>query len=153
MPRLRRLVQPLPYRAAVREAPSGKPWHQFWLHSTLIPKLGPLELILNTPSAHRVHHASNEDYLDRNYGILIVFDRLFGTYTAEAEGVMLKYGLVHPQTSNNPLVIVYGEFVALLRDIRRARGWKDRWRLIFMPPGWSPVASSGTEPVNPAASY
>jgi sterol desaturase/sphingolipid hydroxylase (fatty acid hydroxylase superfamily) len=128
--------------------------YQFWLHSTLIPKLGPLEYIFNTPSAHRVHHASNADYLDRNYGgILIVFDRLFGTYTEEAEGVTLKYGLVHPQTSNNPLVIVYGEFVALVRDIWRAKSWTDRWRLIFMPPGWSPVEPSDTGPASPATSY
>jgi len=128
--------------------------YQFWLHSTLIPKLGPLEYVFNTPSAHRVHHASNADYLDRNYGgILIVFDRLFGTYTEEAEGVTLKYGLVHPQTSNNPLVIVYGEFVGLVRDIIKAKSWKDRYRLIFMPPGWSPTQVDGPEPVKPAASY
>jgi sterol desaturase/sphingolipid hydroxylase (fatty acid hydroxylase superfamily) len=115
--------------------------YQFWLHSTLIPKLGPLEYIFNTPSAHRVHHASNEAYLDRNYGgILIVFDRLFGTYTEEDEGVTLKYGLVHPQTSNNPLVIVYGEFVSLVRDLCRAKSWHDRWQLIFRPPGWSPTS-------------
>jgi sterol desaturase/sphingolipid hydroxylase (fatty acid hydroxylase superfamily) len=128
--------------------------YQFWLHSTLIPKLGPLEYIFNTPSAHRVHHASNADSLDRNFGgILIVFDRLFGTYTEEADGVTLTYGLVHPQTSNNPLVIVYGEFAALVRDVWRATSWKDRWRLIFMPPGWSPVTTTDTEPVNPATSY
>ena len=128
--------------------------YQFWLHSTLIPKLGPLEYILNTPSAHRVHHASNEAYLDRNYGgILIIFDRLFGTYTAEAEGVTLTYGLVHPQTSNNPLVIVYGEFVTLLRDLFKTKNWGDRWRLIFMPPGWSPQHAIPADPGNPATSY
>ncbi|HVJ44094.1 MAG TPA: sterol desaturase family protein [Dongiaceae bacterium] len=128
--------------------------YQFWLHSTLIPKLGPLEYVLNTPSAHRVHHASNAAYLDRNYGgILIIFDRLFGTYTEEAEGVTLKYGLVHPQTSNNPLVIVYGEFVNLLRDVVRAKGWGERWRLVLMPPGWSPTQAATPDPVNPATSY
>jgi sterol desaturase/sphingolipid hydroxylase (fatty acid hydroxylase superfamily) len=128
--------------------------YQFWLHSTLIPKLGPLEWILNTPSAHRVHHASNEAYLDRNYGgIVIIFDRLFGTYTPEADGVTLKYGLVHPQTSNNPLVIVYGEFVNLLRDLWRARNWGDRWRLALMPPGWAPVQPAAAEPASPATSY
>jgi sterol desaturase/sphingolipid hydroxylase (fatty acid hydroxylase superfamily) len=128
--------------------------YQFWLHSTLIPKLGPLEYIFNTPSAHRVHHASNEAYLDRNYGgILIVFDRLFGTYREEAEGVSLTYGLVHPQTSNNPLVIVYGEFVALLRDVIKAKSWGDRWRLVFMPPGWSPLQAGGSEPAKSTTSY
>src|SRR6266404_4376805 len=128
--------------------------YQFLLHSTLIPKLGPLEYVFNTPSAHRVHHASNEAYLDRNYGgILIVFDRLFGTFTAEAEGVQLKYGLVHPQLSNNPLVIVYGEFVALLRDIFKTPSWADRWRLIFMPPGWSPAQPIASESVSPGSSY
>ncbi len=115
--------------------------YQFWLHSTLIPKLGPLEYVLNTPSAHRVHHASNEAYIDRNFGgILIVFDRLFGTYKAEDEGVTLRYGVMPPMHSSNPLVIVYGEFAALLRDVWAAKSWGDRWRLIFMPPGWTPTA-------------
>jgi len=116
--------------------------YQFWLHSTLIPKLGPLEWVLNTPSAHRVHHASNPEYLDMNFGgILIVFDRLFGTYKEEDAAVPLKYGLVHPITTNNPLKIVYGDFIALARELWSARSWSDRWGMIFKPPGWTPAAS------------
>ena len=126
--------------------------YQFWLHSTLIPKLGPLEYVLNTPSAHRVHHASNKAYIDRNFGgILIIFDRLFGTYKEEAEGVKLRYGILPPMRSNNPLVIVYGEFIALVRDVLRADNWRDRWRLIFMPPGWSPAGKAQKAPLAPSS--
>jgi hypothetical protein len=79
--------------------------YQFWLHTTLIPRLGPLEWMLNTPSSHRVHHASNPEYLDRNYGgTLIVFDRLFGTYQAEDPAIAIRFGLVHPVDSLNPFV-------------------------------------------------
>lgn len=114
--------------------------YQFWLHSTLIPRLGVLELVLNTPSAHRVHHASNAEYIDMNYGgVVIIFDRLFGTYKAEDAAVPLRYGLVHPVTTDNPLVIVYGDFIKLIREVWSAKSWNDRWRLIFMPPGWMPA--------------
>ncbi len=117
--------------------------YQFWLHSTLIPRLGPLEWVLNTPSAHRVHHASNDEYLDRNYGgILIVFDRLFGTYVAEDDRIPIRYGLVHPTGSYNPFVVVFAEFWHMLKDAWAARSWGDRWRVFFMPPGWTPKARS-----------
>jgi sterol desaturase/sphingolipid hydroxylase (fatty acid hydroxylase superfamily) len=112
--------------------------YQFWLHSTLIPKLGPLEWLLNTPSAHRVHHASNEEYLDRNYGgILIIFDRLFGTYVAEDDKIQIRYGLVHPVKTLNPFKIVYGEFLNMTKDVWRAKSWVQRLKIMFMPPGWS----------------
>lgn len=126
--------------------------YQFWLHSTLIPKLGPLEYVLNTPSAHRVHHASNRAYIDRNFGgIVIIFDRLFGTYKAEDDGVKLRYGILPPMRSSNPLVIVYGEFIALVRDVLHADNWGDRWRLIFMPPGWSPADKTQKTPLAPSS--
>jgi sterol desaturase/sphingolipid hydroxylase (fatty acid hydroxylase superfamily) len=113
--------------------------YQFWLHSTLIPKLGPLEWVLNTPSAHRVHHASNEEYLDRNYGgILIVFDRLFGTYVEEDDRIEIRYGLVHPVTSRNPFKVVFGEFWNMAKDTWAATSWADRARTLLMPPGWTP---------------
>jgi sterol desaturase/sphingolipid hydroxylase (fatty acid hydroxylase superfamily) len=74
--------------------------YQFWIHADWIPKLGWLEYVLNTPSAHRVHHARNPEYLDANFGgVLIVFDRLFGTYVAEREEVPCDFGLVSPVTS------------------------------------------------------
>lgn len=114
--------------------------YQFWLHSTLIPKLGPLELVLNTPSAHRVHHASNPEYIDMNFGgVVIVFDRMFGTYKEEDATLPTKFGLTHPMTSMNPLVIVYGDFIALIREVWAAKSWGDRWRLILKPPGWAPA--------------
>jgi len=113
--------------------------YQFWLHSTLIPRLGPLEWIFNTPSAHRVHHASNDEYIDKNFGgILILFDRLFGTYKAENPAVTLRYGLACPITTNNPLKIVYGDFIAMFRDVWSAKSWGDRWSMMFKPPGWIP---------------
>ena len=125
--------------------------YQFWLHTTLIPRLGPLERVLNTPSAHRVHHASNEQYLDCNYGgIVIIFDRLFGTYTAEDDRIAIRYGLVHPIASLNPFVIVYSEFWHMLKDAWAARSWGDRWRVFMKPPGWSAAAAAATA-VQPAS--
>lgn len=113
--------------------------YQFWVHTETIPKLwAPVEYVLNTPSHHRVHHASQKQYLDRNYGgILIVWDRLFGTY-AEEEDVPV-YGLTVPVTTHNPLRIQYGEFLAAVRDVRAARTWRDRAGHLFGPPGWRPA--------------
>jgi sterol desaturase/sphingolipid hydroxylase (fatty acid hydroxylase superfamily) len=112
--------------------------YQFWLHSTLIPKLGPFEWVFNTPSAHRVHHGSNPEYIDKNFGgIVIVFDRLFGTFVAEDDAIPIRYGLVHDKETNNPLVIVYGQFFDLIRDMIRADSWPERWQLMVNPPGWT----------------
>ena len=95
--------------------------YQFWLHTTWIPKLGWFEYVFNTPSHHRVHHASNPEYLDANYGgVLIVFDRLFGTYVGERDDLPCRYGLVKPLKSNNPLYIAFHEWIALGRDVLRA---------------------------------
>ncbi len=94
--------------------------YQFWLHNSWAPKLGPLEWVLNTPSHHRVHHAANPEYLDKNYGgVLIVFDRLFGTFAEERVDVQCRYGLVTPLRSNNPLWIAFHEYAALTRDLWR----------------------------------
>src|SRR5579871_6296191 len=98
--------------------------YQFWLHTEWIPKLGPLEYVLNTPSHHRVHHAANPEYLDRNYGgILIIFDRLFGTFVAERDDLPCRYGLVTPLLSNNPVIIAFHEWAALARDLWHAPSW------------------------------
>ena len=111
--------------------------YQFWLHTTWIPKLGWLEYVFNTPSHHRVHHAANPEYLDANYGgVLIIFDRLFGTFTEERADLPCRYGLVKPLTSNNPVVINFHEWAALGRDLWRARTWRERWFHLFGPPGW-----------------
>ena len=111
--------------------------YQFWLHTTWIPRLGWLEYVLNTPSAHRVHHAANIEYLDANYGgVLIVFDRLFGTYVRERSDLPCRYGLVHPQTSNNILRVEFDPWIALLQELRRARSVRDVLGALFAPPGW-----------------
>jgi len=114
--------------------------YQFILHATWIPKLGPFEWVLDTPSHHRVHHATNPDYLDKNYGgVLIVFDRLFGTFAAERADEPCRYGLVVPLRSNNPVRIAFHEWLAVGRELRRARGWRERARLVFGPPGHAPT--------------
>jgi len=114
--------------------------YQFILHATWIPKLGPLEWVLNTPSHHRVHHATNPEYRDRNFGgVLIVFDRLFGTFAAERDDVPCRYGLVVPLRSYNPVWIAFHEFVALGRDLWRARGWRDRRRAFIDLPSVAPA--------------
>ncbi|MGO4809995.1 sterol desaturase family protein [Cupriavidus sp. 2MCAB6] len=111
--------------------------YQFWLHNTWMPKLGWLEYVFNTPSAHRVHHASNVDYLDANYGgVLIVFDRLFGTYIEERADEPCRYGLVTPTHSRNPLVNQFEHWVSLARDIASAGNVWTAINYVMMPPGW-----------------
>ena len=114
--------------------------YQFWLHADWIPRLGWLEYVLNTPSSHRVHHARNPEYLDANYGgVLIVFDRLFGTYIAERDDVRCDYGLIsHPKSSHNILVINFEPWIGLLKDLRSARSPREVWMYLFAPPGWRP---------------
>jgi sterol desaturase/sphingolipid hydroxylase (fatty acid hydroxylase superfamily) len=111
-------------------------FYQFWLHTELVGRLGPIEWIFNTPSHHRVHHASNSEYLDRNYGgVLIIWDRLFGTFAEEKPHTKIVYGLVHPVGTLNPLKIVVHEWVALIRDVACARSWSEGWTCLFGPPG------------------
>ena len=111
--------------------------YQFWLHTTWIPKLGWLEGIVNTPSAHRVHHGANPEYLDANYGgVLMLFDRLFGTYRAERDDVPVRYGLVQPLRTSNPLKIEFHEWARLGGDLWRARSLRAAWAALFLPPGW-----------------
>jgi sterol desaturase/sphingolipid hydroxylase (fatty acid hydroxylase superfamily) len=112
--------------------------YQFWIHSERIPRLGPLELVLNTPSHHRVHHARNLDYLDANYGgVLIVFDRIFGTFVREKPELRCNFGLVHPIRSYNPIVVEMHGWMALLRDLKTARSLRAVLGYLFGPPGWS----------------
>jgi sterol desaturase/sphingolipid hydroxylase (fatty acid hydroxylase superfamily) len=119
--------------------------YQFWIHTTWIPKLGWLEYVLNTPSSHRVHHAANREYLDCNYGgVLIVFDRLFGTYVAERADLPCRYGLVQPQTSYNPLRVEFDQWLLLAKDVIAARGLKAKWAHIVRPPGWSATGHGET---------
>jgi len=110
--------------------------YQYWLHTEIIGKLGIFEWFLNTPSHHRVHHASNDEYLDRNFGgVLIIWDRLFGTFAEEKKERAITYGLVQPIGSLNPLKIVFHEWVAMSRDVVRARSLRDVLRQLLGKPG------------------
>jgi sterol desaturase/sphingolipid hydroxylase (fatty acid hydroxylase superfamily) len=109
--------------------------YQFWLHATWLPKLGPFEWLLNTPAHHRVHHASNPEYLDANFGgVFILFDRLFGTFRGEQHGIEIRYGLTHPIGSYNPLVIGTREWLAMARDVAGAKSWRAALASVFGPP-------------------
>jgi sterol desaturase/sphingolipid hydroxylase (fatty acid hydroxylase superfamily) len=118
--------------------------YQFWIHTEVVRRLpAPLEWLLNTPSHHRVHHGKNVQYLDRNHGgVLIVWDRLFGTFTPEGERV--RYGLTEDLRTNHPLTIATHELSALLRDVKRAPTWRAALRYVFAPPGFSHDGSTST---------
>jgi sterol desaturase/sphingolipid hydroxylase (fatty acid hydroxylase superfamily) len=110
---------------------------QFGLHTETIGRLGPLEWLLNTPSHHRAHHAVNARYLDCNFGgVLIIFDRLFGTFERERDDEPCRYGLVTPPPTQNPLAIALYGWRSLLADLRWTQGWRSRLRVLFGPPGW-----------------
>lgn len=121
--------------------------YQFFLHTERVRRLPrPLEAVLNTPSHHRVHHGSNEVYLDRNYGgILVIWDRLFGTFEPEHERV--RYGLTKNLDSHRPVTVAFHEYAALWRDVRRARSWRTRLALALRGPGWSPEGEPPGEAV------
>lgn len=111
--------------------------YQTWIHTQKVGKLGWLDKVINTPSAHRVHHGSNPEYLDKNYGgVLMVWDHLFGTYAQEKAPV--KFGITQPIESINPFVINFHEYVAIARDVWGAGTWRDRWNYLFAHPGWKP---------------
>ncbi|GAA0456435.1 C-5 sterol desaturase [Actinoplanes capillaceus] len=114
--------------------------YQFFLHTERIDRLPrPIEWFFNTPSHHRVHHGSNDPYLDRNYGgILIVWDRLFGSF--EPEGERVSYGLTTNLQTFNPLKVATHEYAAIWRDVRAATSWRHRAGFLFGRPGWQPAA-------------
>ena len=117
--------------------------YQFWIHTELIGRLGPLEWVLNTPSHHRVHHGANVEYLDRNYaGILIVWDRIFGSF--EPERAPVDYGLTKNIRTFNPVQIAFHEWWAMFRDALRAPSWREAALFLLRPPGWSPDGSTLT---------
>jgi sterol desaturase/sphingolipid hydroxylase (fatty acid hydroxylase superfamily) len=127
--------------------------YQFFVHTETVDKLPrPVELVFNTPSHHRVHHGSDALYLDKNYaGILIVWDRLFGTFQSEV--FRPHYGLVHPVGSYNLVTLQYGHYAALWRDVRQAASWRDRAGYLLRPPDWQPGGERAAAPPGaPAAS-
>jgi alkylglycerol monooxygenase len=112
---------------------------QFWYHTRLIGKMGILEHILVTPSHHRVHHAINDIYLDKNLSQIFIFwDKLFGTFQEELEEEVPVYGVKKPVNTWNPLIINYVHLWALIQDAWRTKSWWDKLRIWFMPTGWRP---------------
>ncbi|QJW90083.1 sterol desaturase family protein [Spirosoma taeanense] len=111
--------------------------YQFWIHTEHIGKFpAPIEFIFNTPSHHRVHHGSNLEYLDKNHaGVLIIWDRLFGTF--EPERTRPTYGLTRNIDSHNPIRIAFHEWTDIARDLRRAGSFRNALGYVFGPPGWS----------------
>jgi len=114
--------------------------YQFWVHTRHIPKLGWFEWIFVSPSNHRVHHAQNPVYMDRNYGgVFIIWDRLFGTFQEELDEEPVIFGVTTPLASWNPLWANLQFYVQLWRDAMRAGSWWDKLRIWFMPTGWRPA--------------
>ncbi len=120
--------------------------YQYWTHTELVRRMPKwFEFIFNTASHHRVHHASNPRYLDRNHaGVLIIWDRLFGTFSEEKDFDPPKYGLVRNIESHNPAYVVSHEYAAIWRDVRATKKWSHKLKYIFGPPGWSPDGSRQT---------
>lgn len=113
--------------------------YQYWPHTELIRRMPRwFEFIFNTPSHHRVHHASNIRYLDQNHGgILIIWDRLFGTFQEELDEDKPKYGITTNINTYNLFKIASHEFIAVWHDVKRAPKFSDKLKYMFMPPGWS----------------
>lgn len=119
--------------------------YQFWIHTKVIKRLGPLEWIMNTPSHHRVHHASNARYLDKNHaGIFIIWDRLFGTFQEELDEDPVIYGITSNIHTYNLFKIAFHEFANIWRDVNDAPDLKSKLAYIFAPPGWSHDGRSKT---------
>ncbi len=115
------------------------------VHTQTIGKLGFLEYFLVTPSHHRVHHASNARYLDKNMGmVLIIWDKLFGTFQAEEEKDPVRYGLTTNINTYHPGKLVFHEWAAIIKDLGKKCSWKDKFMYVFGPPGWSHDGSRKT---------
>lgn len=122
---------------------------QFWYHTRHINKMGWLEKIIVTPSHHRVHHALNKEYLDKNYGQIFIFwDKWFGTYQEELPSVPPVYGITRPVQTWNPIRINFQHLWLLIKDAWRTSNWKDRARIWFMPTGWRPADVADRYPVH-----
>jgi sterol desaturase/sphingolipid hydroxylase (fatty acid hydroxylase superfamily) len=121
---------------------------QFWYHTRHIGKMGWLEKIIVTPSHHRVHHAINPEYMDKNYGQIFIFwDKWFGTFQEELEDVPPVYGVTRPVRTWNPIKINFLHMGLLLKDAWRTRNWKDKLRVFYKPTGWRPADVAEKYPV------
>lgn len=121
---------------------------QFWYHTRLIDKMGALEYIIVTPSHHRVHHAINPEYIDKNYGqIFIIWDKLFGTFQPERKEVLPVYGVKRPVHTWNPLLIGVQHVWLIFLDAIRTDNWRDKLKIWFMPTGWRPEDVKQARPI------
>jgi len=126
--------------------------YQFWIHTRQIGRLGWFDRVFASPSNHRVHHAVNDRYIDRNYGgVLILWDRLFGTFEDERDDEPIVYGTRAPLRSWNPLWANLEVYAALARDAWRAQRWRDRLQVWVRPPGWRPADVAAAWPRAPFA--
>jgi len=120
------------------------------VHTSYVPKLRKmpymlLEYVFVTPSQHRVHHASNIEYLDKNMGMcLSIWDRIFGTFQEEIDDLPIRYGLTYPLENRGAINIVFHEWIDLWNDIKKPSSFSTKFKLILMPPGWSPDGSTKT---------
>ena len=121
---------------------------QFWYHTELIGKMGWFEYIIVTPSHHRVHHAINPEYLDKNHGQIFIFwDKMFGTFQEELPDVPPKYGITRPVQTYNPIKINFLHLWLMIQDAWRASDWRDKLRLWWKPTGWRPADVAARFPV------
>src|SRR5688500_3610389 len=121
---------------------------QFWYHTQHINRMGILEKIIVTPSHHRVHHAINPEYIDKNYGQIFIFwDKLFGTFQQELPGVPPVYGITRPVRTWNPIKINFQHVWLLVKDAWRTKNWKDKFALWFKPTGYRPADVAAKYPV------
>ena len=121
---------------------------QFWYHTQHIHKMGWLEYIIVTPAHHRVHHAINPEYLDKNYGQIFIFwDRMFGTFQEESPAIPAVYGVTRPVRTWNPIKINFMHLWLLMQDAWHTKSWKDKLRVWLMPLGWRPADVAEKYPV------
>lgn len=122
---------------------------QFWYHTQHIGKMGLLEYIIVTPSHHRVHHAINAAYIDKNHGQIFIFwDKMFGTFQEELPDVPPVYGITRPANTWNPIKINFQHLWLMMKDAWHTRQWRDKLRIWFMPTGWRPADVTDHFPVN-----
>lgn len=111
--------------------------YQFFVHTEIVGKLPRwIEYVLNTPSHHRAHHGTNPEYIDKNYaGVLIIWDRIFGSF--EEERAPVRYGILHPINSYNPVYVGFHLWLDIARDVLRTKSWGAKFKMAFAPPGWA----------------
>ncbi|MGH6613030.1 sterol desaturase family protein [Sphingomonas sp.] len=123
--------------------------YQFWIHTEVVGRCPRwFEAVMNTPSHHRVHHATNARYLDKNYaGVFIIWDKMFGTFEPERDDDRPRYGIVHNLGSFNLIWAAFHEWVGIARDVWAAPGWRAKLGYMVMPPGWSHDGSRDTSEI------